>query len=210
MGPVIRARPGRADFVISEFEEYAVRIDDPNPTSRETEREGKDSLTLLKSQNPRELAELQKRLAVPFGILTLGLLAVPLSRVPPRAGAWGNILKAFLIYVAYENLQKISHGLLIGQKVPLPLAYGGAYLLIGLLTLGILIRQMGWRWLLYRVSGSRSRREYSLPLHIDRSDHGIDPGDADPAVAARTSSASPTNSGNWVTVTTGWARCSCT
>jgi lipopolysaccharide export system permease protein len=138
--------PGAADFIISEFEEYAVRIDDPNPTSRETEREGKDSLTLLKSQNPRELAELQKRLAVPFGIITLGLLAVPLSRVPPRAGAWGNILKAFLIYVAYENLQKISHGMLIGQKVPLPVAYGGAYLLIGLLTMGILIRQMGWRW----------------------------------------------------------------
>jgi lipopolysaccharide export system permease protein len=138
--------PGQADFVVSEFEEYAVRIDDPNPTSREMEREGKDSLTLLKSKNPREWAELQKRLAVPLGIIALGLLAVPLSKVPPRAGAWGNILKAFLIYVAYENIQKISHGLVVVQKIPLPLAYGGAYLAIGLLTLGILIRQMGWRW----------------------------------------------------------------
>lgn len=138
--------PGHADFVISEFEEYAVRIDDPNPTSKETEREGKDSLSLLRSSNPRELAELQKRLAIPFGVLVLGLLAVPLAKVPPRAGAWGNILKAFLIYVAYENLQKVSHGLLIAQKVPIPIAFGLAYVAIGLLALGMLIRQVGWRW----------------------------------------------------------------
>jgi len=140
--------PGRADFVVSEFEEYAVRIDDPNPTSRETEREGRDSLSLLRSGSPRELAELQKRLAIPFGILTLGLLAVPLAKVPPRAGAWGNILKAFLVYIAYENLQKISHGMLISQTVPLPVAFGAAYVAVVLLTLGMLIRQSGWRWFL--------------------------------------------------------------
>ena len=140
--------PGRADFVVSEFEQYAVRIDDPNPTSRGTEREGRDSLSLLRSGTPRELAELQKRLAIPLGILTLGLLAVPLAKVPPRAGAWGNILKAFLIYIAYENLQKISHGMLISQKAPLPVAFGAAYVAVGLLTLAILIRQVGWRWFL--------------------------------------------------------------
>lgn len=140
--------PGRADFVVSEFDEYAVRIDDPNPETAETEREGKDSLALLQSKNPRELAELQKRLAIPFGIVMLGLLAVPLSRVAPRAGAWGNILKAFLIYVVYENVQKISQGLVVIQKIPLPLAYASAYLIIGVLTLILLARLYGWRWFL--------------------------------------------------------------
>lgn len=140
--------PGRADFIVSEFDEYAVRIDDPSPDTSETEREGKDTLALVKSTNPRELAELQKRLAIPFGMLALGLLAVPLSRVPPRAGAWGNILKAFLIYVVYENVQKISQGLVVIQKVPLPVAYGTAYLVLGLLTLVLLVRLYGWRWFL--------------------------------------------------------------
>jgi lipopolysaccharide export system permease protein len=147
--------PGQPDFVISEFEEYAVRIDDPTPPSGETGREGMDSLALFQSHNPRGLAELQKRLAIPFGILALGLLAVPLARVAPRAGAWGNILKAFLIYVAYENVQKISQGLLVTGKIPLPLAYGGAYLLIGLLTLTLLIRGFGWRWALASLLPSR-------------------------------------------------------
>lgn len=133
---------------MSEFDEYAVRIDDPSPDTSETEREGKDTLALVKSTNPRELAELQKRLAIPFGMLALGLLAVPLSRVPPRAGAWGNILKAFLIYVVYENVQKISQGLVVIQKVPLPVAYGTAYLVLGLLTLVLLVRLYGWRWFL--------------------------------------------------------------
>jgi len=140
--------PGRPDFVISEFEEYAVRIDDPNPQRGETGREGMDSLVLLKSKNPRGLAEFQKRLAVPFGILALGLLAVPLARVAPRAGAWGNIFKAFLIYVVYENVQKISQGLLVTGKIPLPLAYGGAYLIMAALTIALLVRNFGWRWLL--------------------------------------------------------------
>lgn len=138
--------PGRADFIVSEFEEYAVRIDDPNPETAEIEREGKDSLALLKSQNPRELAELQKRIAIPMGILMLGSLAVPLSRVAPRAGAWGNIFKAFLLYVVYENVQKISQGLVVIQKVPLPLAFAGAYLLIAAITLLLLVRLYGWRW----------------------------------------------------------------
>lgn len=138
--------PGRADFVVSEFDEYAVRIDDPNPETAEIEREGKDSLALLQSTNPRELAELLKRAAIPMGVLMLGFLAVPLSRVAPRAGAWGNILKAFLIYVVYENVQKISQGLVVIQKVPLPLAFASAYLLIIVLTLILLMRSYGWRW----------------------------------------------------------------
>jgi lipopolysaccharide export system permease protein len=148
--------PGRADFIVSEFDEYAVRIDDPNPETAEIEREGKDSLALLQSTNPRELAELLKRAAIPMGVLMLGFLAVPLSRVAPRAGAWGNILKAFLIYVVYENVQKISQGLVVIQKVPLPLAFSAAYLLIILLTLILLMRSYGWRWFfgLARVKGA--------------------------------------------------------
>jgi lipopolysaccharide export system permease protein len=66
--------------------------------------------------------------------------------VAPRAGAWGNILKAFLIYVVYENLQKISQGLLVTGKIPLLLAYGGAYLVMAALTIALLVRNVGWRW----------------------------------------------------------------
>ncbi|MFO1419124.1 MAG: LPS export ABC transporter permease LptF [Methylotetracoccus sp.] len=147
--------PGQADFVISEFEEYAVRIDDPAPSSGETGREGMDSLALFHSNNPRGLAELQKRLAIPFGILALGVLAVPLARVAPRAGAWGNVFKAFMIYVVYENVQKISQGMLVTGKVSLPIAYGGAYVVIALLTAFLLVRAFGWRWALAPILPKR-------------------------------------------------------
>jgi len=76
------------------------------------------------------------------------MLAVPLSRVAPRAGAWGNVLKAFVIYVVYENVQKISQGLLMTGKIPLPLAYGGAHLIMAALAIALLIRNLGWRFLL--------------------------------------------------------------
>ena len=140
--------PGHVDYIISEFDEYAVKIDDDN--------EDEDSLIkrestiptamLFKSQNPRELAELQRRFAVPFGVLMLGMLAIPISRVAPRSGVYGNVVTAFLIFIVYFNLQSVSQGLVINGKAPLWLAFSGVYILM-LLAIAInLIKSVGLRW----------------------------------------------------------------
>jgi len=140
--------PGQVDYIISEFDEYAVKIDDDSKDNENmVKRESTlPSSQLWKSKFPRELAELQRRLAVPMGVLILGILAVPISKVPPRSGVFGNVVTAFLIFVAYFNLQSVSQGLLISGKVPIWLAYSGVYILMFALILFNLIKSVGWRW----------------------------------------------------------------
>ncbi|MDD5033137.1 MAG: LPS export ABC transporter permease LptF [Methylococcaceae bacterium] len=140
--------PGKADYIISEFEEYAVKIDpDGDPAFDKDKRElVTPSAELWRSGAPRERAELQRRFAVPMGALLLGILAIPLSRVKPRSGVYGNVVAAFLIYMLYENLQRVSQGLLISGKVSLWLAYSGVYLFMVGIIVFFLIRSTGLRW----------------------------------------------------------------
>jgi lipopolysaccharide export system permease protein len=151
--------PGQADYIISEFDEYAVKIDaDGDNGEGEFKRESTlPSQQLWKSKTPRELAELQRRLAVPFGVLLLGILAIPISRVAPRSGVYGNVVAAFLIYIVYENLQRVSQGLLISGKAPLWLAYSGVYLCMALLILFSVVRALGLRWCWQVLTGRAGR-----------------------------------------------------
>ncbi|MBS1212465.1 MAG: lptF [Proteobacteria bacterium] len=145
--------PGQQDYIISEFEDYAVRIDEGDSEDAALKREAEPTANLWRSQTPRELAELQKRLAVPFGTLLLGILAIPLSRVAPRGGVYGNVMIAFLIYMVYENLQRVSQGLLMTGKIPLWLSYSAVYLLMTAVVLFYLIRAYGPSYLWQRWRG---------------------------------------------------------
>jgi lipopolysaccharide export system permease protein len=139
--------PGTANYVISEFQEYGVRISGPQEISAALKREATDTRQLLISHTPPELAELQKRVAIPLGVVALTLLAVPLARVSPRQGPYGNVFSAFLIYIIYENAQKISQGMLMTGKLPPWAAYAGIYGLLLLMTLVLFAKNLGPRWL---------------------------------------------------------------
>jgi lipopolysaccharide export system permease protein len=141
--------PGHVDYILSEFQEYAVRIPGPDDESAALKREAEDSLALWRQQTPRELAELQKRLAVPLGVTFLTLLAVPLARIAPRRGPYGNVFTAFLIYVIYENAQKISQGMLMTEKIPVWLSYSGIYALLLAVTLSLFLKNLGVRWIVH-------------------------------------------------------------
>ena len=144
--------PGKADYVISQFDEYAVRISGPEEVSATLRRESTDSMVLLLSQTPKELAEFQKRVGIPLGILALTLLALPLARVSPRQGPYGNVFSAFLIYIIYENAQKISQGMVISEKIPPWASYAGIYGLLLLMTIALFLRNLGPRWMRHHLT----------------------------------------------------------
>ncbi len=146
-GRRFQGTPGQADYVISEFDEYGVRVSGPEEMSATLRREGTDSLTLFLSRTPRELAELQKRIAIPLGVLTLSLLAVPLARISPRQSPYGNVFSAFIIYILYENSQKISQGMLMSEKIPAWASYAVIYGLLLLMTIVLFLRHLGPRWI---------------------------------------------------------------
>lgn len=141
--------PGRVDYIVSEFGEYAVRIPSPEEESAALKREGKTTAELIREWTPRELAELQKRLAVPLGLAFLSVMAVPLARVAPRRGPYGNVFTAFLIYVIYENAQKVTQGMLMTGKIPLWLSFTGIYAVLLAVILGLSLKSLGMRGFLH-------------------------------------------------------------
>jgi lipopolysaccharide export system permease protein len=153
--------PGQADFVISDFDDYAVRIDEGSSESEELHREGKATIELLVSSSPREWAELQRRVAVPAGTLLLSLLAVPLARVAPRGGVYGSVFNAFLIFVVYENLQRISQGLMTQGKLPLWFCFAGVYSIVLMIIAFYIVKLYGIRWvwvqLQEKMSGNKAK-----------------------------------------------------
>jgi lipopolysaccharide export system permease protein len=145
-GQRYQGSPGRADFIISNFDEYAVRIEEARGEDLVLKRAALPSRMLLYSKTPRDWVELQRRLAIPLGLFSLALLAVPLSRVAPRGGVYGNVLAAFMIYIIYENLQKLFQALVIGGKTPLWIGFGGVYVFMVLLAVLLLARENNYTW----------------------------------------------------------------
>lgn len=151
--------PGDVSYVITEYGEYNVKIDTKADTPEFGFRRESTVPTsqLLRTKLPRDLAEIQRRLSIPLGILFLGILAIPISKVAPRSGVYGNVMTAFLIYIVYENLQRVSQGLTMSGKVPLWLSYSGVYLILAGLIGFFLIRAAGVKWL-WQVATGRAAR----------------------------------------------------
>ncbi|GAB6068177.1 LPS export ABC transporter permease LptF [Methylothermus subterraneus] len=63
---------------------------------------------LWRSQDPKDIAELQWRLSRPGSPLLLALLAVPLSRTAPRAGRYGKTILAVIVFAVYYNLAGLA------------------------------------------------------------------------------------------------------
>ncbi len=142
----VSGKPGQVDVVIERFDKYALLIKKDNKLPS-YHIEAQSTKALLNGFSLRNSAELQRRLAVPLGILMLGLLAVPLAQLTPRGGVYGNVIVAFLIYFSYANLQKFSQGWLLKGILPLWFSLTWVYVLMFLVWLLLLLRFFGLPWI---------------------------------------------------------------
>ncbi len=131
--------PGRADFRISEFGTYAQLLDAPEPVERKLTDEQIQLLPeLLRSSSPESRAELGWRLSLPTMVMLLAMLALPLSRSPPRQGWVMRLIPAVGLYLIYTlGLNVIRDEVRQGAGYGLQL-YAGlhvAFLLLGILLL---------------------------------------------------------------------------
>ncbi len=147
-GERVQGFPGTANFIIEHFDEYAVRIERQS-TEVQYEQEAVDSLLLWGSGRLLDLVELQRRFAIPLGIMLLAFLAVPLAKLTPRGGMYGNMLLAFLIYFSYENIRKVAHSWILSNKIPVWIGYAGVYSLLFLVGVILIVRLYGWRWFIW-------------------------------------------------------------
>ncbi|MGR9114835.1 MAG: LPS export ABC transporter permease LptF [Gammaproteobacteria bacterium] len=146
----------KKNYIIEEFDEYGIRLEEKDSTVR-FEREAVPTHALWESKTIKDIAELQRRFSVPAGVLFLSLLAVPLAQTSPRAGIYGNLLTAFLIYFSYGNLVRVNHSWVVKEQIPVWLGSFWLYLVL-LLVAGIfLIKFYGWRFVGLRLRDKVAR-----------------------------------------------------
>lgn len=120
-GKEYKGSPGAADFQVISFDQYKVRLPQPSNTNlKPGDLSAIPTAQLLPINNSdtRKAAEIQWRLSVPLMALTLGLLAVPLSKVDPRRGKLAKMLPAVIIYVIYANMLFVGRDWIIAKYVP--------------------------------------------------------------------------------------------
>ena len=144
-GERIQGEPGRLDLMIEKFDEYAVRIE-ARGMELNLDVEAEPTRFLWGSSQLEEIAELQRRISIPLGIIFLSALAVPLAKIAPRGGVYGTLFTAFLIYFCYGNLQRVSNSLVSKGTVPVWSGYVVVYLLMSMIVVLLLIKLYGLEW----------------------------------------------------------------
>ena len=96
--------PGEAEYRMTEFERYAIRIDSrPDEPINETAARAKPTGQLLTEGTSFARAELMSRISQPIVAVLLALLAIPLAYLNPRVGRSFNLILAVLAFLLYNN-----------------------------------------------------------------------------------------------------------
>ena len=111
---------------------------------------------LLHSKRPREIAELQGRIALPLMALTLGLIAIPLSRLRPRQGRYARAGLIVLIYFVYTNVITAGQTWIVGGRTPAWLGLWWIHVALGLIAALTYFGPRYWRRRRSRIASMRS------------------------------------------------------
>ncbi|MBS1188361.1 MAG: permease YjgP/YjgQ [Rhodocyclaceae bacterium] len=141
--------PGTPEFRIMEFKRYAFRTEDARAKPAEGVPSRMPLWDLLFDDSNAARGELLWRIGMPVSALILGLLAIPLSFVNPRAGRSANMLIAILIYAIYSNFISMSQAWVVQGKLPFWLGVWAVHVLmlvpLGLLFYRRVMARMPWQ-----------------------------------------------------------------
>jgi len=147
--------PGEPGYTITDFKRQGILRPREEPGEPRLIRKGKTLTQLWGTSNAEDKAELQWRISIPLAALILALLAVPLSYTSPRAGRFGKIAVAILIYIPYANLLVLMRKWIAAGNVPAWVGLWPVHLLVICLIIVLLAKRVGWQWLFRRHAGSR-------------------------------------------------------
>ena len=147
-------RAGEPDFTVTDFRRQGVLRPSGDGDAPRLRRKGKTLSQLWGSDDPADLAELQWRVSIPLAALLLALLAVPLSHTSPREGRFGRIGIAILVYIPYANFLVLMRKWIAAGTVPPWIGLWPVHALVAGLTIWLLVRRVGWRWLSARRSAA--------------------------------------------------------
>ncbi|KDP83256.1 permease [Cupriavidus sp. SK-3] len=122
--------PGKLDYRIVEFDQYAVKVDSKPPEAEgDVPTKSRDTIDLLRNPTNENLGELLWRLSLPLLAFNFVLIAIPLAYVNPRLGRYTPLVFAVLIYLTYSNLINLSQAWVRSGSIPFSLAWWPFHLL---------------------------------------------------------------------------------
>jgi lipopolysaccharide export system permease protein len=134
--------PGKPDYKVMEFEKYGVRIETRSPDfSNDDSARIRSTFDLLADPTPRAKGELVWRIGLVLSVMSLAILAIPLSFVNARAGRSANLIVALLVYFVYNNLMNIVQSSTARGRIPFGVSWWIAHVAVALLALAML----AWR-----------------------------------------------------------------
>lgn len=136
--------PGRADFDIVRFDTLVTRVSPPPVLALSGKRKIARTSDLVDSDDPRDVAEMQWRIAAPLTVLLLAVLAVPLAHTTPRAGRYGKLVLGILAYLGYTNLLTLGQAWIAKGHAPPGLGLWWVHLLVAVSCLVLIGRRLGW------------------------------------------------------------------
>jgi lipopolysaccharide export system permease protein len=129
--------PGSAEFRISTFERYALRIEAFEAKRGVPSTKSLDTRDLIQMRTRAAMGELAWRIGVPASALILSLLAIPLAFVNPRGGRSLNLILALLIYVIYSNSMSMVQAWIVQGRIGVGSGTVGVHVVM-LVVLGVL------------------------------------------------------------------------
>lgn len=132
---------GEASYRIIDFARHGILLRKKPAIASVLDSDEKSLAQILGSSLHEDRVELSWRVAIPFTLVTLALLAVPLAYIPPRKGRYGKIGWALLIFIVYLNLLGVAKTGLEHSTVPLWLNFWWVHGIFLLLTFVLLRRR---------------------------------------------------------------------
>lgn len=139
-------RLGQDNWRLTKFQRNDIALSQPADDSGESDPESlRTTPSLIGDRDPAARAELQWRVAIPFGLLALAMLALPMARQAPRTSPVGRILIAVLAYLIIMNLMTLARRFIASGMLPAPIGMWWVLLPVFLGAAWVFARQYATR-----------------------------------------------------------------
>lgn len=129
-------------YTIFTFAEHGIRVPSLSTDTRQ-KLSAEPTLSLLRSADVQDQAELHWRFGVILSAPIMALLAFPLSYTTPRQGRFGKLALGILLYAVYANLLITGKSMLEDEKIPAMLGLWWVHIPFMLLSLFMVWRRYG-------------------------------------------------------------------
>ena len=109
---------GSRDFRMMRFQTNDIRVPDREQDGKGDDLSADSTASLLDSGQPKSVAEVHWRVAMPLFVVILAIFAMPLARSEPRQPQYGLVLFALLVYLVGMVLMLLGTGLIGNGRFP--------------------------------------------------------------------------------------------